>query len=258
MRWPDAIAAHVGDRVLSQVHAGQSGAAVYRATGAHRDYFLKVGEGAAAELVADEAGRLEWLDRRIDAPRIVARADDGDATWLLMTALPGVSAGDLIKAERHRAAEVARTLAAFLRRLHALPIDDCPFDSSVAGWLPAVRRLVAEGRVDIDDFDDEHAGWPAERVLAKVEALAGHAQGRVIVHGDFSLGNIILDAEGAVVGCIDVGRLGVGDPYRDIFIGRRDLGGFGALAQRAFLDALGIDELEPERSDLHRALDELF
>ena len=41
-------------------------------------------------------------------------------------------------------------------------------------------------------------------------------------------------------------------------IGWRDLGGFGKDAQRAFLTTLGIDELDAERRELHRALDELF
>ncbi|MEH3047965.1 MAG: phosphotransferase [Sphingomonas adhaesiva] len=176
----------------------------------------------------------------------------------MTSALHGLSAGDYIKADRRRAVAVAQALAAFLQRLHAVPVDDCPFDSSVAAWLPVVRRLVAKGQIDVEDFDDEHAGWSAARVLAKVEALAGHARGRVVVHGDFSLGNVILGDDGTIAGCIDVGRLGVGDPYRDIFIGWRDLGGFGAEAQRAFLTALGIDELDETRRELHRALDELF
>lgn len=149
-------------------------------------------------------------------------------------------------------------MAAFLRRLHGLPTDDCPFDPSVTAWLPVVRGLVADGLVDTDDFDDEHDGWSAEAMLAQVEELAGHARGSVVVHGDFSLGNVLVGDDGEIAGCVDVGRMGVGDPYRDIFIGWRDLGGFGPEAQAAFLAALGINKLEQQRRDLHRALDELF
>lgn len=146
----------------------------------------------------------------------------------------------------------------FLIRLHALPVDDCPFDSSVAAWLPVARQLVTDGLVDTADFDPDHQGWSASAVLAKVEALAGQARGRVIVHGDYSLGNLMLDDDGRVSGCIDVGRMGVGDPYRDIAIGWRDLGGFGAYAQEAFVAALGLRGLDDQRLELHRALDELF
>ncbi len=258
MRLPDAIAERIGDRGLVAIDDGQSGAGVFRVGDDGPAYFLKVGAGAAAALVVDEAARLAWLAERFPAARIIADTVQDGTAWLVTTALPGMTAGAYIKADRRRSIAVAQTLAAFLRRLHALPVEDCPFDSSVGAWLPVVRRLVAEGQIDVADFDAEHGGWSAARVLAKVEALAEHARGQAVVHGDFSLGNVILGEDGAVVGCVDVGRLGVGDPYRDIFIGWRDLGGFGAEPQRAFLDALGIVELEADRRELHRALDELF
>ena len=258
MRLPDAIAASVGDRHLERDRDGQSGAAVFRARGLDADCFLKVGQGSAAALVADEAARLHWLAGRVPTPRVIATAQEHGSAWLLTEALPGLCAGAFIKADRRRASAVARTVASFLRRLHALPTGDCPFDSSVTSWLPVVRGLVADGLVDADDFDDEHAGWSPERVLAKVEEMAPHEQGRVVVHGDFSLGNLIIGEDGEVAGCIDVGRLGVGDPYRAIFIGWRDLGGFGPDAQQAFLEALGIETLEEPRRELHRALDELL
>lgn len=258
MRLPDAIAAHVGDRHLERDRDGQSGGAVYRVRGGDADHFLKVGRGDALGLVADEASRLRWLAGRLPAAWLVAAVHEDGAFSLLSEALPGRCACAYIKADRSRATAVAQTLARYLRRLHALPADRCPFDSSVAAWLPVVRGLVSRGLVDAEDFDDEHQGWSPERVVTKVEKLAGHEEGRVVVHGDFSLGNIILGEDGEVLGCIDVGRLGVGDPYRDIFIGWRDLGGLGAPAQQAFLNALGMTALDETRRELHRALDELF
>lgn len=255
---PDAIADHVGDRRLEAVTDGQSGAAVFRVRDDSIDCYLKVGRGAAAGLVSDEIARLRWAADRLPVARIVAAVEADGAAWLLTSAVPGVPAGAYIKADRRRAVPVAEAMAAFVGRLHSLPIADCPFDSSVAAWLPVVRHLVATGQVDTDDFDDEHRDWSAERVLAKVEEMAPHSRGQAVVHGDFSLGNVMIGADGAVSGCIDVGRLGVGDPYRDIFIGWRDLGGFGVEAQGAFLAALGIGRLEEARRELHRALDELF
>ncbi|MFK3891015.1 APH(3') family aminoglycoside O-phosphotransferase [Sphingomonas sp. NPDC079357] len=259
MDLPDAIAVHAGDRRLINVVDGQSGAEVYRLVGANDDLYLKVGRGTARELVVAEIARLQWLAGRIHAPVVIATATADDAEWLLTSAVPGVPAVDFIKVDRAvRSVSVARGMAAFLQRLHGLSTVDCPFDSSVAAWLPMVRRMVADGLVDVDDFDSAHEGWSAERVLAKVEELAGHAQGAVVVHGDFALGNIIVAEDGTIAGCIDVGLLGVGDPYRDIFIGWRDLGGFGEAAQRAFLEALGMDGFDEPRRALHHALDELL
>lgn len=259
MDLPDAIAGYVGDRRPVSVTGGQSGADVYRFAGDGTALFLKVGRGVARGLVADEAARLRWLAGRIAAPAVIATVDDGEAAWLLTTALAGASANDYIKVDRAaRSVPIARRMAAFLRQLHGLAADDCPFDSRVTAWLPVVRRLVADGLVDVEDFDAEHDGWSAARMLGRVEELAGHACGAVVVHGDFSLGNVIVAADGTVAGCIDVGRLGVGDPYRDIFIGWRDLGGFGAAAQRAFLEELGMVGFDEPRRALHHALDELI
>lgn len=257
MHLPDAVADLLGGRHLVAVDEGQSGARVLRTDDGGPTLYLKMGVDHAVTLVADEIARLHWLAGRVPAARIVA-SGEANAAWLLTEALPGVPVGTWVKQDRRRAKRAAEAMAGFLGRLHALPVAECPFDSRVATWLPVVRTHVAEGQVDTDDFDDEHAGWSAEQVLAKVEALAGHTRGRVVVHGDFSLGNLIIEEAGAICGCIDVGRLGVGDPYRDIFIGWRDLGVFGEDAQRAFLAALGIDDLDAGRCDLHRALDELF
>ena len=258
MRLPDAVADLLGDRHLVAVEDGQSGARVFRTGDTGSGLYLKVGEASSAGLVVDESARLRWLSGRVPAARIVAAGESEGTAWLLTEALPGSTVGSWIKRDRGRMAQAAQEMARFLRRLHALPVEDCPFESSVEAWLPVVRDLVAAGRIDTDDFDSEHAGWSAERVLNKVYELAGHAQGRVVVHGDFSLGNLVIDEDGRIRGCIDVGRLGVGDPYRDIFIGWRDLGGFGEEAQRAFLAALGIKALDDTRRELHRALDELF
>lgn len=145
-----------------------------------------------------------------------------------------------------------------MRALHALPIADCPFDSSVTAWLPIARQRVADGLVDEDDFDADHHGMSATAILGMVEELTGAACSSVVAHGDFTLGNIILDAAGGVAGCIDVGRLGIADPYQDIALMWRDLGGFGEQAQAAFIAALNIERIEVERLLLHRTLDELF
>jgi aminoglycoside 3'-phosphotransferase I len=258
MRLPDGAADLLGGRRMVAITGGQSGARVLRTDDGAPVLYLKVGEGAAAGLVADEAERAAWLAGRALAARVVAAGRGGGAAWLLSEAMPGLTLGDWIKRDRKRAPEGAAMMARFLDELHALPVADCPFDSSVAAWLPMARRLVAGGQVDTDDFDDDHADWSAERVLAKVEALAHHAQGRVVVHGDFSLGNLVVGEDERIAGCLDVGLLGVGDPYRDIVIGWRDLDGFGEAAQRAFLAELGVDQLDAERRELHRALDELF
>ena len=112
---------------------------------------------------------------------------------------------------------------------------------------------------DVEDFADDHLGWDAERMLAHTEALYDpDLHQRVVTHGDFSLGNLLMDERGDVTGCIDVGLLGVADPYQDIAILCANLGELDPAAERAFLDAIGVASPDRQRMAFHRCLDELF
>lgn len=238
---------------------GESGGVIHRIAAADgARLFLKYGEGAVADAVADEAIRLRWLQGRVPTVRLVSTVVELDAAWLLTTAAPGKTGDAWLEERPDLLPQVIHGFATFLRALHALPVDECPFDASASVRLAAARKLVAAGAVDEDDFGDDHLGMSAAAVLAKAEALASHATGRVVTHGDLSLGNVLLDADGRVTGCIDVGRLGIADPYQDIAILWENLGDFGEAAQRALLAALGIEAVDEARLLFHRTLDELF
>jgi len=238
---------------------GESGGVIHRiVAGTGERLFLKYGEGAIADAVADEAIRLRWLQGRVATVRLVSTAIEADAAWLLTSAAPG-KIGDVWIEERPEfLPQVISGFATFLRTLHALPVDDCPFDASAAVRLSAARKLVSAGVVDETDFGDDFRGMSAAAVLAKAEALASHASGCVVTHGDFSLGNLLLDSAGEVTGCIDVGRLGIADPYQDVVILWENLGEFGDAAQRMLLAELDLESLDETRLLFHRTMDELF
>ncbi|MEH3105162.1 MAG: aminoglycoside 3'-phosphotransferase [Sphingomonas phyllosphaerae] len=238
---------------------GESGGVIHRIVAADgKRLFLKYGEGAVADAVADEAIRLRWLQGRVPTVRVVSTAIEPDAAWLLTTAAPGKTGDAWIEERPDLLRQVIRGFASFLRMLHALPTDECPFDASASVRLAAARKLVSAGSVDETDFGDDHLGMSAGAVLAEAELLAHHAAGRVVTHGDFSLGNVLLDTLGRVTACIDVGRMGVADPYQDIAIFWENLGDFGEEAQTCFLAEIGIDVLDERRLNFHRTFDELF
>jgi aminoglycoside 3'-phosphotransferase-1 len=83
-------------------------------------------------------------------------------------------------------------LARFLRRLHAVPVQDCPFDSGHRVRLARARVRVEAGLVDVDDFDEERRGWSAAQVLEQTMALLPQPTEAVVTHGDFSLHNIVM------------------------------------------------------------------
>lgn len=237
---------------------GESGGAVYRLHGkaGAPDLYLKHGTGSVADDVIDEMARLRWLAAYLPVPAVVQFTLTAGAAWLLMTALPGRTAYQVLEAEPDARVAIVDALAAFLRRVHAIPVDACPFDAGHAYRLTHARRRIDAGLVETQDFDDEREGWTAEQVWTALHELLPLTPDRVVTHGDFSLDNILIEG-GAVVGCIDVGRTGGADRYQDLAILWNCLGEFDAALQARLFATYGV-ALDQRKLDFHLILDELF
>ncbi|MFD1033097.1 APH(3')-I family aminoglycoside O-phosphotransferase [Sphingomonas hankookensis] len=256
---PAGLAEAVRDYRWARDGVGESGGAVYRLSGRRDapDLFLKHGEGAVADEIVAEMVRLRWLAAHLPVPKLVAFAATPDAAWLLTTALPGETAWQLLDRAPEQRGAVVDALARFLRRLHAIPVAACPFDAGHAHRMHLARARIDAGSVDEDDFDDARAGWSADQVW---EALAAHlplAVDPVVTHGDFSLDNLLVQ-DGEVMGCIDLGRVGIADRYQDLAILANGLGEFDAALVARMLAAYGIAAPDEVKTTFHLLLDELF
>lgn len=244
---------------VEPVLSGEAGATVLRLTRSDAPArYLKFGRGRIADDVADEAHRLFWLHGRLPCATPLHFMRGPDDAWLLTEAVAGRTGDDWIAHDPAMLPAVIHAFATFLRRLHALPIADCPFDAGADVRLAHARRLIDGGMVDHEDFDPDHAGWSADQMWERLVALRPAVRHGVVTHGDYSLGNVLIDATGVVTGCIDVGRLGVADRYQDIAILWQNLREFGDDAAARFLTGYGIAALDRERLEFHRCLDELF
>ena len=189
------------------------------------DRYLKVNPPSTGVDLERERVRLEWLSTRHPAPRVVDYGTDGDAQWLLTEALPGDSAvGDKWRARRP---EAIRAIAAGLRAIHAVSIDDFPAEWTAEGWVG--RQPASLGpRPPIDD--------------------------PVLVHGDACAPNTLITDDGAWTGNVDFGDLAVGDRWADLAIASLSLDwNFGEGHQQELFDAYGIDPDEA-RIRYYRAL----
>ncbi len=239
---------------------GESGDAVYRLhrPGAGVDLYLKHGRGACALDLAGEMVRLQWLASHIPVPAVRHFIASPDEAWLLIGALPGKTAHQLLEARWDERLAIVDALAGFLRRLHAIPAGMCPFNSEHRLRLGEARWRLDAGIVDADGFGDDYCGWTGEQMWNAMTALLPFAPDPVVTHGDFSLDNIILDEEGAVVGCIDVGRAGVADRYQDIAILWDCLGEFGAELQDRLFSSYAIGRPDEDKLRFHLMLEEIF
>lgn len=237
---------------------GMSGDLVFRLD-APQAAFVKV--GAAGRRISDEEmsreiAALAWLDGRCGAPRLLWFGRVEGRPALLMEALRG-SALHALKGDAAEAGAVAAIQA--LARLHALPIDDCPFDERLDVKLAEARRRIEGGELTEDDFDPERKGRTAEDIWGELMALRPSSEDLVVTHGDASWPNFIV-RQAAPCGLIDLGRLGVSDRYQDLAIFLRS-GARNAphLDVAALVPAhYPLADLDLARLHYYRLLDEIF
>lgn len=255
---PSSLAEIIAGYRATQNEIGESGGVVHRLDAEGRpSLFLKQGTGRVAADIADEYARLRWLDGRWRVPQLVAYAETTAGAWLLTAALRGRAAYGWLRDHPGLRVVAVHAIAGFLREMHALPIAVCPFDASLALRSADAAANVAAGRVDLDELDPEREGWSAEQLWAHLRHLSAVEADSVVTHGDFSLDNIFLDADGAVIGCLDVGRAGVADRYQDLAILWNSLREFDLDLAETMFAAYGV---EPDRAkiELHLLLDEFF
>jgi aminoglycoside phosphotransferase len=106
-------------------------------------------------------------------------------------------------------------------------------------------------------------GWEPERVAGRFAEIlrdihsldastcpfGERAPGRVLIHGDFCLPNVLIE-DGRLSGLVDVGRSGLGDPRDDLAAGLWTLHyNFGHGYGRHFLEAYGAPTMSDQEME---------
>jgi aminoglycoside 3'-phosphotransferase-2 len=240
---------------LETVTTGESGATVFRTIAPGRTpLYVKIARDTAAAALKEEAARTSWLAARgMAVPHIVRIGDYGSAFALLMEAVSGTPAD----VSAPPVAQLTNALGKALAALHAMPVHDCPFDESLATRLHRAAKTVAAGEIDGADFEPHNRGTPPETLLARLTAERP-VEDIVVVHGDATLSNLMIDAEGHV-GFIDCGNAGRGDRYLDLAVLAGDIADHhGADAARRFVAAYGVRDWDAAKARYYLDLYELF
>lgn len=235
---------------------GASGAGVFRLEVPGKPaLFLKSEESSPFAELPDEVSRLRWLGGQgIPCPEVLAFEIHAGMHWLLMTAVAGQ---DLVIQEVPAEQAIA-IMADALRRLHALDIASCPFDHRLSGRIELARTRMEAGVVDVDDFDDEWLGQPAEAVFEQLLARRPVGEDLVVTHGDASMPNFIADG-GRFSGFIDCSRLGIADRHQDLGILCWSIHfNLGQQWVAPFLELYGMPNADPARLAYYQLLDEFF
>src|SRR5690606_33482114 len=203
MRFPENIFDLVGgeDAIWSDDHSGPE---TLRVTGPNGEFFIKQGP-----LAVTEHGRLRWLKRWANVPDVVAFEGNvlvlAEAGWRSLDRKPPPEAGTI--------------MGRALRALHAIPVEECPFD---------------------------------ERLDVKLERAAD--EDPVVTHGDFTPANVLASYSGEAI-FVDLGELGVADRYMDLAVALLHL---AEPAAADFLAAYGLDEVDEAKLAYYQSLHSLL
>jgi aminoglycoside 3'-phosphotransferase-2 len=201
------------------VTGGMSGASVIRVVQPGRsDRFAKIAGPAGSKALRDEVTRTAWLSvHGIAVPRVLRTQEQSGLYAMLMDAMPGTPA----EASPLPAPQLIDALAQALAALHSLPAGDCPFDETLSTRLFRAAKAIAAGEIDPAEFEPRNRDVKPEALLARLSAEQP-AEDIVVVHGDATLSNLIVGADGNV-GFIDCGNAGRGDRYLDLGILRAEI-----------------------------------
>ena len=259
-----SLLAKLGTEQWQLVDAGESSAGTLRS--ASGDRYAKCVPADGIPSLQLERDKIEWLRTiGIPGPKVLDWIVSDEGACLVTSAVAGVTADQISAAELARAWE---SISTTVRRLHDLPLDSCPFSRDLAQMFDAARNVVARGAVNPDFLPEVQLGTPPVELLARLEPqrelrLKQEAAEAVVCHGDLCLPNIVLDpATWEVAGFIDLGRLGVADPYADISLllaNSRELWADepeAAEFDQTFAKHYGI-QLDTERQEFYLHLDPL-
>jgi aminoglycoside 3'-phosphotransferase II len=210
-------------------------------------YYLKASPG-----LAGECARTMWLRPYLPVPEVHYFVEEDGRDLLLLSAVPGQVLEHLTPTET-----LVRGLAQTLKTLHAIPLSACPFDARLEVRIAAATRRTEAGLVDEDDFDPQRLGRTAADLLEELLGRRPAHEDLVVTHGDFVVSNILATGE-AITGVIDLGRVGIGDRTQDLgLVGDSIREEFGEAWMHLFFAEYGVD-LDEERLDYFKLLDEFF
>ena len=182
------------------------------------------------------------------SPKSIAFTTYKGFDYLLSSSLDGENAiSENHLADPHK---LAAAMGRYLRHLHSLSLEGCPFPERNAEMISESRKNIAEGY-----FDPQILKEGLDSAADSFEKISNLAKDDVIIHGDYCLPNIIMK-DFTLVGFVDWGGCGIGDRHYDLFWGIWSLN-FNLGSYRftdSFLTAYGKKDIDPVRLKLCRYL----
>ena len=208
------------------------------------------------ELLAEKE-RLTWLQGHLPVPEVYFYEQTPNYEYLFLSTIAGTIACEPIFAEK--LPRLIQILAEALHMVHSLPITNCPFQQDISARLLAIKRLIASGRLDTEQFLARHQDLSPQDWYAQLEKLRPPTETLVFTHGDFCLPNILIDPQKMEIsGLIDWGHAGIADYHQDLVDTCWSLGhNFSPDWIPTLQATYGQQLIDPKKLSFYRELDDL-
>lgn len=242
-----------------QIDIGESKSEVFKV--ALNDGGISYLKCSSSEYVAAEIEKeiqvLNWLSKWISVPTVIRHIKDQNGVFFLMSAVPVQNLADFSK--KSDATKCMTLGARYLKRIHSISIEECPFYRGLNVTLKLAERHLQSGLVDETDFDEERLGLTAQQIFENLKSNLPKNEDLVFTHGDYCFPNIIVD-NGQISGVVDLGRAGIADRYQDIGLFLRSFKlNVGSPDIDLFLKEYSlIDSLDLKKIEFYKVLDEVF
>ena len=254
---PDKITEALGAAHVAEVRTGRRGLVSYEL---HvRDGWpvrtLKLAPARDPFVVLSEVDRLEWIDRRLPCPKVLASAQLDDGGHAVVLSLPPGTRADSPE-HRTRATRTVEYFAQALRFVHEIPVDNCPFSSRLDLRLRSIKRRMSIGQYDPSTFTPPYNRYPVERLYEMLHEMRPAEDDDVFTHGAFTLDCAVLDQTG-VSGILNWASAGVADRYVDLATAVRSIAtSLGPELIPTFFQWYGLPKPDPRKLDFYALLAE--
>lgn len=189
---------------IKKNNVGHSSVDVYEVkTSEGNNAILKIQSLSTRNDLFEEFKRIDWLQDKFRVPKIYYYKELHNIKYLLMEKIEGVSA--------HKYDDFAYLIGKKLKEFHSININGCAFDQN------SIENLKKNALNNIDVIYSqikEELNMTKEQLIEFIKSNA--PTDKVLVHGDYSLPNILINEKGEV-GVIDLGDVSISSKYFDFY-----------------------------------------
>ena len=242
---------------INKDEIGLSPAKVYKITSPNEILFLKYSQNIykpTTYCIGRETSVINWLNGKINVPKIVFFENYQSNDFVLMTGLKG----SMLEECDLSPSVYINYMVRALNELQSIDIKDCPFESNVTFRLNELRYLLDNNLADININNwEESTEFSSSEELYKWLCNNKPKEDFVFSHGDLCGSNILI--ENNEIGYIDLGRAGKADKWYDIAFCVREITDW-ENKEKYINEFFTLLEIEPDwdKINYYILLDELF